>query len=82
MLSKIKVPMPLKNIYCIKRGKNNICYVYYILKTYRNNKGQPTNDAILIGKKDEETALLIPNDNYFDRFNCTIKVFNKEGKCI
>lgn len=74
MLSNVKVPMPDKNIYFITRGKNNTCYVYYILKAYRNSKGQPTSNAIIIGKKDQRTDLLIPNDNYFDIFDCEVVI--------
>lgn len=76
MLDLIKVPMPDKKVYCSK--KNNIIYVYYILKAYRNKKNQPTCDSILIGKKDIETGMLIPNSNYFNYFDCEI-IVNVKG---
>lgn len=78
MLKIIKVNMPKRKIYTIIRGKNNTCYVYYTLRAYRNKKGQPTSDSILIGKKDKETGMLIPNDNYFDLFDCDI-IINVRG---
>ena len=78
MLSNVKVPIPEKNVYYITRGKNNVCYVYYILKAYGNKKGQPTSDAVIIGKKDSRTKLLIPNDNYFDIFDCEV-IINCRG---
>lgn len=78
MLNIIKVEMPKDRVYIIKRNKSQTPYVYYVLKTYRNKKGQPTNDNILIGKKDEETGMLIPNDNYFTVFDCEI-IINVKG---
>jgi len=74
MLKNVKVPMPTKKVYFITRGKQNVCYVYYILRAYRNSKGQPTSEALLIGKKDEDSGKLIPNDNYFTIFDCKITV--------
>jgi hypothetical protein len=74
MLDIVKIKMPEKNVYTVKRGINKIPYVYYVLKTYRNDKGQPTNDSVLIGKKDNETGLLIPNDKFFTIFDCDITI--------
>jgi len=78
MLSNVKVPMPEKSVYFITRGKNNVCYVYYILRAYRNDKGRPTSDAVIIGKRDSETGMLIPNDNYFEIYDCEI-IINVKG---
>jgi hypothetical protein len=39
--------------------------VFKILRSYRNVKGVPTSDRIVIGKMDPETLMLIPNDNYW-----------------
>jgi transposase len=61
--SKIKVGMPQSGI--ITRKSGSYRYVYKILKTYRNSKGQPTNDRICIGKLDVASGMLIPNDNYY-----------------
>jgi len=78
MLEKVKVPMPTKHI--IKRkNKANIVYIYYVLKSYRNEKGQPTCDSISIGKLDKETGMLVPNDNYFDYFDCEL-IVNVKGE--
>jgi transposase len=40
-------------------------YVYKVLRTYRNAKGQPTNDCRSIGRLDAATGRLIPNDYYW-----------------
>jgi transposase len=39
------------------------------LRYYRNAKGQPTNDRILIGKLDRETGKLIPNSKYWELYD-------------
>lgn len=72
MLEVVKVPMPKKRI--IKERRNGKTYVFYVLKTYRNEKGQPTNERISIGKLDEKTGLLIPNDSFFKYYDCKISV--------
>ena len=54
--------MPDKKITTLK--SNN--YVFYVESTFRNDKGQPDNKRILIGKKDGDS--LIPNRNYFEIF--------------
>ena len=74
MINCIKVDLPKNKIIIAKSGKNNIKYVYYILKSYRNEKGQPTGKTISIGKYDEEENKLIPNDNFFEIFDCEIQV--------
>ena len=80
MLSFIKVDLPKDKIVISKSGKSQIKYVYYILKSYRNKKGQPTGKFISIGKYDEETNKLIPNDNFFDIFDCEVIVKVKGEK--
>ena len=74
MLKCIKVDLPENKITITKSGENGIKYVYYILKSYRNKKGQPTGKTISIGKYDEKENKLIPNDNFFDIFDCEITV--------
>ena len=74
MINCIKVKLPEQKIVIAKSGKGQIKYVYYILKSYRNKKGQPTSKTISIGKYDEESNMLIPNDNFFKIFDCEIKV--------
>jgi len=49
-----------------KKRVGKYLYAYHIGKGYRNEKGQPTNDKTAIGKIDEKTMQLIPNDNYFE----------------
>ncbi|MCX7773041.1 MAG: transposase, partial [Clostridia bacterium] len=60
----IKVPLPERGI--IKYKNKGVTYAYYITRIYRNEKGQPTNDRVSIGKIDEETGMLIPNRNYYE----------------
>ena len=57
------VPMPESNISISTVGKYK--YAYHIGKGYRNAKGQPTSEKHSIGRLDEETGMLIPNENYF-----------------
>jgi transposase len=57
-----QVPVPKKGVIIAKSGRYP--YVHKVLKSYRNEKGQPTNDKVSIGKLDPKTGMLIPNDNY------------------
>jgi len=63
--SRIKVPLPEKGVIVAKRGGR----VYHVIRSYRNEKGQPTNDRKLIGKLDEATGMLIPNDAYYEFYD-------------
>lgn len=62
-----KVPMPTDKI--VIRKQKDIEYVYYRTRAYRNAKGQPTNDTVLIGKKDTDTGMLIPNKRYYEIYS-------------
>ncbi len=68
----IKVPMPQGNV-MINRQKG-IPYVYRILRSYRNAKGQPTCDKRSIGRYDEESDMLIPNNAYYEYYGDTTTV--------
>ena len=70
----LKVDMPKSKIFISSSNRRNIPYVYHVFKTYRNDKGQPTCDRISIGRKDAESGMLIPNDNFFDIYDCEITV--------
>jgi transposase len=61
--SKIKAKLPEKGIMVRRSGPYST--VFKTLGVYRNAKGQPTNDRVTIGKLDESTGLLVPNENYF-----------------
>jgi len=81
MLDIIKVPLPKKRI--IKEVRKGKTYVFYVLKTYRNNKNQPTNKRVSIGRLDNKTNMLIPNDTFFKYYDCKINiefVGEKNGK--
>jgi transposase len=67
ILKDMLVPMPEKKI-VTRTYANGSVYVYYRIRTYRNEKGQPTNDVVAIGKKDTASGKLIPNQRYFDFF--------------
>ena len=54
------VSMPPSNV-----SVNDRNYVYHIGKGYRNYYGKPTSERTMIGKVDEPTGKLIPNENYF-----------------
>jgi transposase len=64
--SRIKVPLPEHGIIVSHNPRRP--YVYKVLKTYRNAKGQPTNDCRSIGRLDAATGLLIPNDYYWQAY--------------
>jgi transposase len=42
--------------------------VYKVIRTYRNEKGQPAHDRVNIGKKDINTGMLIPNSKYWEYY--------------
>lgn len=62
--NKQKVPLPDRGI--VKYRNKDTTYAYHITRIYRNEKGNPTNDRISIGKIDNETGMLIPNKNYYE----------------
>ena len=68
-LVSIKVPLPNEGIIIRRTGKYR--YVYKVTNTFRNEKGQPTNKRISIGKSDEKSGMLIPNDNYWELYGET-----------
>ena len=74
MLEFIKVDIPKEKVVIAKSGQSGTKYVYYILKSYRNEKKQTTGKTISIGKYEEETNMLIPNNNFFKIFDCEITV--------
>lgn len=82
MLDKLMVDLPNRKVFISKSGKNKIKYVYYILKSYRNEKNQPTGKTVSIGRYDEVSNKLIPNDNFFKYFDCDIKIEVKGEKNI
>lgn len=73
MLNKLLVDMPNTRVYKQKRYKDKK-YVYFTIKAYRNDKGKPTSDALMIGVEDGETGKLIPNQNFFKVYDCNITV--------
>lgn len=60
---KVKVTMPESGI--ITRRSGTYHYVYKVISTYRDEKGQPTNKRISIGRLDKKSGMLVPNDNYW-----------------
>lgn len=62
--SRVKVELPKTGLIIRRNGRYR--YVYKVLKAYRNDKGQPTNDRRLIGRMDEKSGMLVPNDNYWE----------------
>ena len=79
MLKNVKVEMPNKNCEINDFNVGGIPYVYYATEYYRNEAGNPTSKRILIGKKDLETGLLIPNDNYFNLFDMEVIVRKRDN---
>ena len=64
--SKNTVPLPESKIIIRRSGKYR--YVYKVLETFRNEKGQPTNKRKLIGRLDSEGKRLVPNDSYYELY--------------
>jgi transposase len=62
-----EVDMPEKNV--SKSTIKGKVYVYHIGKGYRNAKGQPASDRPLIGRYNDATGRLIPNDKYFEIYD-------------
>ena len=61
------VDLPEQNI-IFRTSPKGTRYVYYIVRAYRNAKGAPTSETVLIGKEDPETRKLLPNARYFEVF--------------
>lgn len=52
----------------VKVPNGDKVYIQYVVRAYRNEKGQPTNQRVSIGKLDPETGLMIPNRRYHEIF--------------
>jgi len=70
--SKMMVDLPDKGVIVRRRGAYR--YVYKVTETYRNGRGQPTNRRISIGRLDEASGRLIPNDSYFAHYGGGVDV--------
>jgi hypothetical protein len=79
MLKSIKVEIPKKGCIVTCHNAKGIPYVYYATRYYRDEFKRPRVTRVLIGKKDLETGLLIPNDNYFDLFDEEIIIRKKDS---
>jgi hypothetical protein len=61
---KIQVELPEKGVTVRRLGIRQT--VYKVIRCYRNETGQPTNDRVEIGKLDPVTGKLIPNNRYWE----------------
>lgn len=77
--SRVKVPLPGKGV-IVARRKGDVPRVYHVLETFRNEKGQPTNRRKLIGKLDEESGMLVPNDAYYEFYDAAAEVEELPGE--
>jgi hypothetical protein len=75
LCSKVKVPLPDSGIIIRRAGKYRT--VYKVLKTFRNEKKQPTNNRVAIGRLDIESGMLIPNDAYWEHYNESVQYTNQ-----
>lgn len=78
-MDRLIVEMPKKKIYKAKKSNGSV-HIYYTLRAYRNSKGNPTSDAIMIGTMDSETGMLIPNQNFFKVYDCEVNIKVKGEK--
>lgn len=71
------VALPDRNI-SFKKGPKDTRYVYLSTRHYRNEKGTPTHDEVIIGKLNPDNPeTMFPNDNYFDHFPLTDEAWNE-----
>ena len=73
-MDKLLVDIPEKGTYKIKSKSGTKEYVYLTTRAYRNSNGRPTSDSVMIGIVDEETGKLIPNQNFFKKYDCEITI--------
>lgn len=64
--SRVKVPVPDAGVIVRRTGRNR--YVYKVTRTFRNDRGQPTNTRESIGRVDEASGMLVPNDAYWRHY--------------
>jgi transposase len=69
---RFQVEVPKTGVVIPKTAKYP--YVYHVLRSFRNEKGQPTNEKVSIGKLDAATGMLIPNETYFKYYGDTTVV--------
>lgn len=60
---KVEIPQ-----HTVRVPNGDKVYIQYVVRAYRNDKGQPTNERVSIGKLDPETGLMIPNKRYYEIF--------------
>jgi hypothetical protein len=58
-----------KGIHTKIAGAKGEKYVYKYIKYFRNENGKPRNKAIAIGKLDQASGMMYPNNNYFQTYN-------------
>ncbi len=61
--------VPLLTSKNILRPSGKYKYVYYTLRAYKNDKGQPSSETVCFGRLDSNPKLMIPNDKYYEYFN-------------
>lgn len=69
MLNK-KTLVPIPNVSISKKRSPNkkYTYIHVITGYYRNKNGTATNNSKSIGRLDEKTGMLIPNNYYYEKF--------------
>jgi transposase len=78
--SKIKVTLPDEGVIVRRTGKYRT--VYKVLETFRNQKRQPTNNRVTIGRLDIESGMLIPNDAYWEHYKDAIQYTNQSEATV
>lgn len=72
--TNLRVPLPVKGIAYKRIKKDGPQYVYFTTASYRGENGNPTNKRTAIGKLDEKSGMLIPNNNYYNFFPDTTSI--------
>ena len=63
LCTKVQVDLPAEGVTVRRSGRYKTAYK--VTGAYRNNKKQPDNKRVSIGRLDASTGKLIPNDNYW-----------------
>jgi hypothetical protein len=66
LCSKIQVEMPRTGVTIRRSGPYHT--VFKRIKSFRNDKGTPCSERVIIGKMDPDTGKLIPNDRYWEYY--------------
>jgi transposase len=82
LLSRVQVELPSKGVIVRRTGRYK--YVYKVHRIFRCKNGQPTNTRISIGRFEEKSGKLIPNENYWKYYgiNQSIDIVTNSAETV